>query len=55
VRNKARVKGCIAEAFAVKEITIFSRKHFSRKNNINAHTMLASKNPRLVLMCLIIY
>jgi hypothetical protein len=37
VRNKARVEGCIVEAFAGKEITIFSRKYFSCKNDINAH------------------
>jgi hypothetical protein len=29
VRNKARVEGCIAEAFACKEIMNFSRKYFS--------------------------
>jgi hypothetical protein len=38
VRNKARVDGCIAEAFACKEITNFSSKYFSRANNVNAHT-----------------
>jgi hypothetical protein len=40
VRNKARVEGCIAEAFACKEITYFSSKYFSRANNVNAHTTL---------------
>jgi hypothetical protein len=38
VRNKARVEGCIAEAFACKEITNFSSKYFSHTNNVNAHT-----------------
>jgi hypothetical protein len=36
VRNKARVEGCIAEAFACKEITNFSSMYFSRANNVNA-------------------
>jgi hypothetical protein len=38
VLNKTRVKGCIAEAFACKEITNFSIMYFSRNNNMNAHT-----------------
>jgi hypothetical protein len=38
VRNKARVEGCIAEAFTCKEITNFSSMYFSRANNVNAHT-----------------
>jgi hypothetical protein len=38
VRNKARVEGCIAEAFTCKEITKFSSMYFSRNNNVNAHT-----------------
>jgi hypothetical protein len=38
VCNKARVDGCIAEAFACKEITNFSSKYFSRTNNVNDHT-----------------
>jgi hypothetical protein len=37
--NKARVEGCIAEAFACKEITNFSSMYFSRANNVNAPTM----------------
>jgi hypothetical protein len=37
VCNKARVEGCITEAFAYKEITNFSSKYFSRANNVNAH------------------
>jgi hypothetical protein len=38
VRNKARVEGCIAEAFTCEEITNFSRMYFSRANNVNAPT-----------------
>jgi hypothetical protein len=38
VRNKARVEGCIVEAFTCKEITDFSSKYFSCDNNVNAHT-----------------
>jgi hypothetical protein len=38
VRNKVRVEGCIAEAFACKEIMNFSSKYFLRVNNVNAHT-----------------
>ena len=37
VRNKARVEGCIAEAFAAKEITNFSSRYLSDANNVNAH------------------
>jgi hypothetical protein len=36
VRNKASVEGCIAEAFAAREITLFSSKYFSDANNVNA-------------------
>jgi hypothetical protein len=35
IRNKARVEGCIAEAFACKEITNFSNMYFSCVNNVN--------------------
>jgi hypothetical protein len=38
IRNKARVDGCIAEAFTCKEITNFSNMYFSRVNNVNAPT-----------------
>jgi hypothetical protein len=38
VQNKARMEGCIAEAFACKEITNFSSMYFSSVNNVNAHT-----------------
>jgi hypothetical protein len=39
VCNKGRVEGCIAEAFACKEIMNFSSMYFSRANNMNAHTI----------------
>jgi hypothetical protein len=38
VRNKARVEGCIAEAFTYKEITNFSSMYFLRANTVNAPT-----------------
>jgi hypothetical protein len=38
VRNKARFEGCIAEAFAAKEITIFSSQYLSHTNNVNAQS-----------------
>jgi hypothetical protein len=37
VRNKARVEGCIVDAFTCKEIVTFSNKYFSCANNVNAH------------------
>jgi hypothetical protein len=39
VRDKAKVEGCIEEAFACKEIMNFSSKYFSRANNVNTHRM----------------
>jgi hypothetical protein len=39
VHNKARVEGCIVEAFVCKEIMNFSSKYFSCANNAYAHTM----------------
>jgi hypothetical protein len=38
VCNKARVDGCIAEAFTCKEITNFSSMYFLCANNVNAPT-----------------
>jgi hypothetical protein len=38
VHNKAKVEGCIAEAFTCKEITNFSSMYFSRANNVNMPT-----------------
>jgi hypothetical protein len=37
VHNKARVEGCILEAFVCKEIMNISSMYFSRANNVNAH------------------
>jgi hypothetical protein len=37
VRNKARVEGCIVEAFTCNEITNFSSKYSICVNNVNAH------------------
>jgi hypothetical protein len=38
VRNKARVEGCIEEAFTCQEITNFSSIYFSHANNVNVLT-----------------
>jgi hypothetical protein len=38
VHNKARVEGCIVEAFTCKEIMNFSSKYFSCANNMNTYT-----------------
>jgi hypothetical protein len=38
VHNKAKVEGCIIEAFTYNEIMNFSSKYFSDANNVNAHT-----------------
>jgi hypothetical protein len=37
--NKARVEGCIAEKFKVKEITYFTSVYFTEHHNVNARTM----------------
>jgi hypothetical protein len=39
VGNKARVEGCIAEAFVLKEISYFSSVYFAEEHNVNAPTM----------------
>ena len=39
VGNKARVEGCIAEAFLLKEISYFSSVYFAEEHNVNAPTM----------------
>jgi hypothetical protein len=39
VRNKAKVKGCIAEEFKLKEITYFSGVYFAEHHNVNAPTL----------------
>ena len=38
VRNKARVEGCIAEAYALKEIAHFSSTYFAAEHNVYAPT-----------------
>ncbi|WVZ62980.1 hypothetical protein U9M48_012666 [Paspalum notatum var. saurae] len=35
----ARVEGCIAEAFILKEISYFSSVYFAEEHNVNAPTM----------------
>jgi hypothetical protein len=39
VRNKARVKGCIAEAFLLKEVSYFTSVYFTEEHNVYAATM----------------
>ncbi|WVZ97071.1 hypothetical protein U9M48_042633 [Paspalum notatum var. saurae] len=39
VGNNARVEGCIAEAFILKEISYFSSVYFAEEHNVNAPTM----------------
>jgi hypothetical protein len=39
IDNKARVEGCIAEEFKVKEITYFTSVYFAEHHNVNAPTM----------------
>ena len=39
VRNRARVEGCIAEAFTLKEVAYFSSYYFAEEHNVNAPTM----------------
>jgi hypothetical protein len=39
VLNKARVEGCIAEEFKLKEITYFTSVYFTEHHNVNAPTM----------------
>jgi hypothetical protein len=38
VRNKAKVEGCIAEEFKLKEITYFCSVYFTEHHNVNAPT-----------------
>jgi hypothetical protein len=37
--NKARVEGCIAEEFKLKEIAYFTNVYFLEHHNVNAPTM----------------
>jgi hypothetical protein len=39
VGNRARVEGCIAEAFILKDVAHFSSVYFTEENNVNAPTM----------------
>jgi hypothetical protein len=39
VRNKARVEGCIAEAFLLKEVSYFMSVYFAEEHNVYAATM----------------
>ena len=39
VDNKARVEGCIVEAFSLKEVAYFSSVSFADENNVNAPMM----------------
>ena len=39
VSNRARVEGCIAEAFTLKEVAYFSSYYFTEEDNVNAPTM----------------
>jgi hypothetical protein len=38
-RNKARVEGCIAKEFKLKEIAYFTGVYFTEHHNVNAPTM----------------
>jgi hypothetical protein len=39
VQNKARVEGCIAEAFLLKEVSYFTSVYFAEEHNVHAATM----------------
>jgi hypothetical protein len=39
VGNRARVEGCITEAFTLKKVAYFSSVYFAEEHNINAPTM----------------
>jgi hypothetical protein len=39
VQNKARVEGCIAEAFLLKEVSYFTSVYFVEEQNVYAATM----------------
>jgi hypothetical protein len=39
VGNRARVEGCIAEAFTLKEVAYFLSVYFAEEHNVNAPTM----------------
>jgi hypothetical protein len=37
--NRARVEGCITEAFTLKDVAYFSSVYFTEEHNVNAPTM----------------
>jgi hypothetical protein len=39
ITNRARVEGCITEAFMLKEVAYFSSVYFAEEHNVNAPTM----------------
>jgi hypothetical protein len=39
IHNKAKVEGCIAEEFKLKEITYFTSVYFAEHHNVNAPTI----------------
>jgi hypothetical protein len=39
VGNRARVEGCITEAFTLKDVAYFSSVYFTEEHNVNAPTM----------------
>jgi hypothetical protein len=39
VGNRARVEGCIADAFALKELACLSSYYFAEENNVNTPMM----------------
>jgi hypothetical protein len=39
IRNKAKVEGCIAEKFKLKEIVYFTSVYLAEHHNVNAPTM----------------
>jgi hypothetical protein len=44
VGNRARVEGCIVEAFILKEVAYFSSVYFAEEHNVNAPTMRYNVN-----------
>jgi hypothetical protein len=39
IQNKARVEGCIVEAFLLKEVSYFTSVYFAEEHNVYAPTM----------------
>jgi hypothetical protein len=44
VDDRARVEGCIAETFFLKEVAYFSSVYFAEEHNVNAPTMRYNVN-----------